>query len=126
MADTSWQFENDKQQILPPAYSQGSYDANPPIQTQTVIHINNAVPAPPDYFVFSLLVTIFCCLPFGIVGLVKSSEVRTRAAMGDSDGALQSSLSAKKWAYAGLITGLAIFGAVILFYVLLFVIVYSY
>ncbi|KAJ8049683.1 Proline-rich transmembrane protein 1 [Holothuria leucospilota] len=109
---------------MPPPYSQVTYNATPPVQTQTIIHIDNSVPAPPDYFCFSLLVTIFCCLPFGIVGLVKSSEVRTRAAMGDSHGALQSSLSTKKWAFAGLFTGLAIYGAVILFYVVLFVIVY--
>eukprot|EP00057_Strongylocentrotus_purpuratus_P016463 XP_011670937.1 PREDICTED: uncharacterized protein LOC105441498 [Strongylocentrotus purpuratus] len=32
-------------------------------------------PIPKDYFGFALFVTICCCLPFGIVGLIKSSEV---------------------------------------------------
>ena len=32
-------------------------------------------PTPKDYFGFALFVTICCCLPFGIVGLIKSSEV---------------------------------------------------
>lgn len=125
MAEKSWQFESDTQHFMgPPAYAPNGYDMNPPVQQHAVIHVNNAVPAPPDYFALSLIVTIFCCLPFGIVGLVKSSEVRSRAAVGDLAGAQMSSMEAKKWSYAGLFTGLGFIVAFIVTYVVLLAFAY--
>ena len=44
--------------------------------------------APPDNkLVWSILVTIFCCLPFGIVAIIKSAEVNSKWAAGDRAGA---------------------------------------
>lgn len=38
---------------------------------------------PRNYLVESILVTIFCCQPFGIVGIVFASQVNSKHASGD-------------------------------------------
>ena len=53
-------------------------------------------PAPPkNWLAESILVTIFCCLPFGIVGIVNASQVNSRFASGDYDTALTAFHSAE-------------------------------
>ncbi|MCF6182193.1 CD225/dispanin family protein [Lutibacter sp.] len=52
---------------------------------------------PKNYLVESILVTIFCCLPFGIAGIVFASQVNSKFALGDYEGAIASSKRAKKW-----------------------------
>ena len=51
---------------------------------------------PKNWLVESILVTIFCCLPFGIAGIVFASQVNGKFASGDYAGALQSSKDAAK------------------------------
>ncbi|KAJ8050363.1 Proline-rich transmembrane protein 1 [Holothuria leucospilota] len=89
---------------------------------QTVI-IRQTQVQPNDYLGFAIFVTICCCLPFGIVGIVKASEVRSRFSAGDYQGAEESSRSAKNWSCAGLVTGLILIGSFFVFYVLLYVII---
>jgi hypothetical protein len=79
-------------------------------------------PQPKNYLVEAILITIFCCQPFGIVGIVFSSQVNSKYAAGDYNGALQASKDAKKWTKWGFITGLVagtlfllIYGAIIFF-----------
>lgn len=36
---------------------------------------NGCKTCPDNYLVYSILTTLFCCLPFGIVGIVKSAQV---------------------------------------------------
>jgi hypothetical protein len=69
-----------------------------------------ARPAPvPNYLVQAILVTIFCCLPFGIVSIVYSSQVNSKLAAGDFEGAVAASNNARKWAWIALIAGI-VFG----------------
>lgn len=56
-----------------------------------------AAQAPNNYLVWSILVTLFCCLPFGIVAIVKSSQVNGLWAQGRYPEAQASAESAKKW-----------------------------
>ena len=73
--------------------------------------------APPDNkLVWSILVTIFCCLPLGIVAIVKSAEVNSKWAAGDHAGAQQSAADAGKWIKWSVIAGVA---AIILYVVFL-------
>lgn len=65
-------------------------------------------PRQPDYgrmprtwLVESILVTIFCCMPFGIAGIVNAARVETRFNSGDVDGAIRSSHEAGKWTKIG-------------------------
>lgn len=54
--------------------------------------------APPsNYMVWSILVTIFCCLIGGIVAIVYSSKVNFLWAMGDQQGAYRAANTAKQW-----------------------------
>ena len=79
-----------------------------PPQRQQQLMIDN-------YLVGSILVTIFCCLPFGLVALIYASKVNTCLALGDIAGAQAASQSAKTWMWVGFGCGLAsslIWGAI--------------
>lgn len=58
--------------------------------------INNQNP-PKSWLVESILATIFCCLPFGIAGIVNAAKVESKFAQGDLEGAERASANAKKW-----------------------------
>lgn len=64
-------------------------------------------PAPKTWLVESILVTLFCCLPFGIVGIIKAASVDSKFRSGDVMGAQQASQEAGKWTKWGFICGLA-------------------
>ncbi len=64
--------------------------------------------APNSYLVWSILVTIFCCLPFGIVAIVKSSQVNGLWAQGRYAEAQASADSAKKWVIWSVVVGLIV------------------
>jgi uncharacterized membrane protein YvbJ len=51
----------------------------------------------PDYLIWSILATLFCCLPIGIVAIVFSSQVNAKLRAGDIAGARDSSKKAKMW-----------------------------
>jgi len=71
--------------------------------------LNNTSNMPPkNYLVESILVTLFCCLPFGIVGIIKASSVNTKFAAGDLAGAKIDSDEAKKWTKIGFFVGLGV------------------
>ena len=53
----------------------------------------------PNYLVHSILCTLFCCMPFGIVGIVYASNVNAKLASRDYRGAKQASDSAKMWCW---------------------------
>jgi predicted secreted protein len=53
---------------------------------------------PPNYIVWSILTTLFCCLPFGIVSIVYAAQVNNKWALGDVAGAHDSSQKAKRFA----------------------------
>lgn len=74
---------------------------------------------PKNYLVESILVTIFCCLPFGIAGIVFASQVNSKFASGDFEGAQRASADAKKWMKWGLFSGIAI---VVLYAIFVFLI----
>ena len=62
----------------------------------------------PNYLVQAILVTLFCCVPFGIISIVYAAQVNGKVALGDIEGALRTSRSAKKWAWLSFGTGLLI------------------
>ena len=75
--------------------------------------------APPkNWLVESILVTLFCCLPFGIAGIVFAAQVNSKWAAGDYNGALQASKDAGKWTKIGFFVGIA---AAIIYCIVFFV-----
>lgn len=57
-------------------------------------------PKIPNYLVHSVVATLCCCLPLGIVALVYAAQVNTKLAAGDEAGAQESSKKAKTWVFA--------------------------
>ena len=55
----------------------------------------------PNHLVWAIL-SIFCCQPFGIVAIIFAAQVNSKLAMGDYQGALDSSNKAKTWALVAL------------------------
>ncbi len=53
--------------------------------------------APNNYLVWSILATLFCCIPFGIVAIVKSTQVSGLWQSGQYAEAQAAADSAKKW-----------------------------
>jgi hypothetical protein len=76
---------------------------------------------PKTWLLESILVTLFCCLPLGIVGIVNSSKVESKFYSGDIEGANKLSTEAKKWITIGFFISLA--GIVIYLLICLIIIV---
>ena len=66
-------------------------------------------PSVPTYLVQSILVTVLCCLIPGIVAIVKAAQVKSKLEVGDYDGAVRASNSARGWCWASLWLGLVWF-----------------
>ncbi len=63
-------------------------------------------PEIPNYLVHSILLTVLCCLPFGIVAIVYAAQVNSKLQLGDIAGATEASNQAKRWCWIGFICGL--------------------
>lgn len=64
---------------------------------------------PKTYMVQAILVTLFCCLPFGILGIVSASGVSSAWNSGNYAEAQRKSADAKKWSKWGLICGIIVY-----------------
>ena len=62
----------------------------------------------PNYLVFAILTTVFCCEIFGIPALIYAVQVNSRIARGDRTGALESSRKAKMWCVISLCVGIPV------------------
>ncbi|MBN2019073.1 MAG: CD225/dispanin family protein [Sedimentisphaerales bacterium] len=60
----------------------------------------------PNYLVQAILITLCCCLPFGIVSIVYAAQVNSKVQAGDIQGALDASGKAKMWCWIGFALGL--------------------
>ena len=58
-----------------------------------------------NYLVESILVIIFCCVPFGVVALVYACHVNTFLEMREFDRAKYASEKAKMWVWLGFVCG---------------------
>ncbi|XP_071945699.1 transmembrane protein 233-like [Antedon mediterranea] len=63
---------------------------------------------PNNYLISAILVTLLCCIPFGIIGIVYSVDSSRKFDYGDGEGAARSARSAKRWSIAGLLFGIII------------------
>jgi hypothetical protein len=63
---------------------------------------------PDNYLVWAILTTLLCCMPFGIVSIVKSTQVDSLWASGNYNGAVKAAEDAKKWALIGAGSGLVV------------------
>ena len=59
----------------------------------------------PNYLVWAIVTTLFCCMPLGIVSIVYASQVDGKRAAGDLNGAMAASRSARHWAIGAVVVG---------------------
>jgi len=64
----------------------------------------------PNHLVKAILVTLFCCLPLGVVAIVFAAQVNTQVQAGNLDEARRLSKQANTWGNVGLACGLVAFG----------------
>lgn len=93
------------QQAYQPPYQQPYQPQPQPAYQQ---QYNDIPPMPQTYLVWSILATIFCCLPFGIVAIVYSSGVESAYNRGDYATAASKSKTALNWIIASAITGVLV------------------
>ena len=106
-----------------PKYNPNGYNPNGYNQGYNPSGYNNGggmPPKPNNYLVFSILVTLFCCLPTGIAAIVYSSQTDSAYYAGNYDAAISNSGKAKTWCIVSValsvvinILVLAFYGAVI-------------
>lgn len=65
---------------------------------------------PKDYLVESILVTLFCCMVFGILGIVYSVQANSAFSSGNITAANEFSAKAKQWVTYGFWCGIAVVG----------------
>jgi len=65
-------------------------------------------PKIPNYLVQSILVTLCCCLPLGLVSVIYAAQVNGKLAAGDIAGAQGASKNAKTWAWIAFASGILI------------------
>jgi ABC-type Fe3+-siderophore transport system permease subunit len=63
-------------------------------------------PAVPNYLWQSIVVTLCCCLPLGVVGIIFAAQVNSKLAQGDIAGARDASQKAKMFTMIGFVVGL--------------------
>lgn len=81
---------------------------------------NNPTGTPPDNnLVWAILCTVLCCLPLGIVAIIKSTKVKELWALGDHEGAMKAAADAKKYS----IWGAAISVILVVLYIILLVVI---
>lgn len=90
-----------------------------PTPTPTPIPLENSM-QPDNFLVWSILGTIFCCLPFGIPSIVNASKVDRLWLSGDKQGAREAVRKARTWFWwsfgvglAGHITNLIVYSVLI-------------
>lgn len=84
---------------------------------------SNHVPMPKTWLVEAILVTIFCCLPFGIAGIVYSLQISSFYNHGNFAAAEEASRNAGKWTKIGFFTSIIL---VALYLLMLFMGVWAF
>ena len=89
-------------------YQQSSYAYQPQgVQQSQGVQQPQGMP-PSNNLVWAILVTIFCCLPFGIVSIVYASKVDGLWAAGRTAEAYQASKNAQTWAIVSAVISIVI------------------
>lgn len=94
--------------ILEPATGAPQYVAEP------------APPMPKTWLAESILVTLLCCMPCGVVGIIYAAQVSSRYAAGDYDAAAHNSRIAGIWTKVGFFSVLILYVLGGLIYLLAF------
>ena len=102
--------------IMPPSTPSPPSSTPPPIVTLPYQTVNTKQPQKPDnLLVWSILATVLCCIPSGVVAIIQSNRVNSCWEAKDYAGAQEAANNAKTWCYVSL--GLGIVAFIIAFFV---------
>ena len=79
----------------------------------------SGAPASVPNYLIPAIISLFCCLPLGIVGVIFAAQVNGKVTAGDVAGALDSSKKAKMFSYIAIGLGVAGWACYILFWVVI-------
>ena len=71
---------------------------------------------PNNHMALAIFTTICCCLPLGIVAIVKANSVNTLYMMKQYDAAMMASNEAQKWSIIGIVSSIVIWFIYIVFF----------
>ena|SRR6185369_16625471 len=71
---------------------------------------SSGAPASVPNYLVPAIISLFCCLPIGIVGVIFAAQVNGKVAAGDTAGALDSAKKAKMFSFIAI--GLGLLGIV--------------
>ena len=71
---------------------------------------SSGAPASVPNYLVPAIISLFCCLPLGIVGVIFAAQVNGKVAAGDTAGALESAKKAKLFSFIAI--GLGLLGIV--------------
>ena len=80
---------------------------------------SSGAPASVPNYLVPAIISLFCCLPLGIVGVIFAAKVNSKVAAGDTAGALDSSKKAKMFSFIAIGLGLAGIICYVLFVVIM-------
>jgi len=69
---------------------------------------NTAGNPPDNNLIWAILCTVLCCLPLGIIAIIKSTKVKELWALGDHAGAEKAAADAKKYSIWGALISVAL------------------
>jgi Interferon-induced transmembrane protein len=76
-------------------------------------------PASVPNYLIPAIISLFCCLPLGVVGVIFAAQVNGKVAAGDTAGALDASKKAKMFSFIAIGLGLAGIVCYVLFVVIM-------
>lgn len=99
-------YQQPQPQYQQPQYQQPQYQ-QPQYNQQGQQPYQQPILPPDNYLAWAIIVTILCCVPFGIVAIVKAASVNGLWNSGNYEQAYRASASAKKWVIITAIVGVA-------------------
>jgi Interferon-induced transmembrane protein len=79
----------------------------------------SGAPANVPNYLIPAIISLFCCLPLGVVGVIFAAQVNGKVAAGDTQGAMDSSKKAKLFSFIAIGLGLAFVICYVLFFVIM-------
>lgn len=94
-------MENQPQNQQPQTWQDNAQQSQPSYVPQSQ---PSYVPQPNSHLGLAIFTTLCCCLPLGIVAILKSNKVGDLYAMKQYDAAIAASNDAKKWCIYGIVS----------------------